>query len=359
MQKAWGRSAVGSALQWHCRGRGFESLRLHQMRGHGPRVFLNIIFLVSLVVLASTTFAVEFLSTTEHNVAARLIELLDTAEQYVLTVSYSLDHQEVIDKLNELFLSGVHVVAMIDASSSGRTVLCKPLFEVRADSSDGLMHAKLIVIDGKIAVFGTGNITQSGLHRDSNTFLVFDDFDHVLLLEDYALALLEGKKLEMQKVPNGVFIMTPSEKGRQLFLNTILKAKEEICFLSYAFTDTELLALLKYKSAKGVSVRGIIDHWNNDFSTIARYLNTGIMVTSPPDDMRIHDKTIIIDGRTVITGSANHSFNAWQKNREVVAIIESADLATKYLAHFAYLWEVAQYGLKSWSCPDQYYSGGF
>ncbi|KUK90116.1 MAG: Phospholipase D/Transphosphatidylase [Thermotogales bacterium 46_20] len=352
MQKMWGRSAVGSALQWHCRGRGFESLRLHQMRGPGPRVFIYIIFFVFLVLLVSTTPAVEFLSTTEHNVASKLVELLDSTEEYVLIVSYSLDHQEVIDKLNDLFLSGVHVVAMIDASSSGRTVLCRPLFEVRADSSDGLMHAKLVIIDGRICVFGTGNITQSGLHRDSNTFLVFENCDHVSVLEDYALAILEGRSLEMQKLPNGILIMTPSEKGRQLFLNTILKAKEEICFLSYAFTDTELLALLKYKSAMGVSVRGIVDHWNNDFSAIARYLNTGIVVTFPPDNMRIHDKTIIIDGKTVITGSANHSFNAWQKNREVVAIIESADLAEKYLAHFAYLWEVADYGLESWSCPD-------
>ena len=26
----WGRSSVGRALEWHSRGRGFKSLRLHQ-----------------------------------------------------------------------------------------------------------------------------------------------------------------------------------------------------------------------------------------------------------------------------------------------------------------------------------------
>src|SRR5437870_4903850 len=32
-KSGWGRGAVGSALEWHSRGRGFESLRLHFPRG--------------------------------------------------------------------------------------------------------------------------------------------------------------------------------------------------------------------------------------------------------------------------------------------------------------------------------------
>jgi hypothetical protein len=32
----WGRSSAGRALQSHCRGRGFESPRLHQRRRRGP-----------------------------------------------------------------------------------------------------------------------------------------------------------------------------------------------------------------------------------------------------------------------------------------------------------------------------------
>ena len=34
--RTWGRGAVGSALEWHSRGQGFDSPRLHISRGSAP-----------------------------------------------------------------------------------------------------------------------------------------------------------------------------------------------------------------------------------------------------------------------------------------------------------------------------------
>jgi len=313
----------------------------------------------ALLFVAVAVPAVSFLSTMEHDVAGEILKLLDTAQGYVWMTSYSLDHQGVVGRLNGLFLAGIEVKVMIDSASSARTILSKPLFEVTVDSSSGLMHAKLLIIDGRTAVFGTGNFTQSGLLGDSNTFLVFNGCDHVQILQEFVQAILEGGSVASKKTGNTTYVMTPSESGRQMLLENVLGARKEIRFLSYAFTDTELLALLKYKSATGVSVRGVVDRWNEDYSPVAQYLQTGLQVRFPSDNLRIHDKTIVIDRKIVITGSANHSFNAWQKNREVVAIIESAELAEKYLAHFSYLWEVADYDYTNGACTDQYDSRRF
>ncbi len=37
----WGRSSVGRALQWHCRGRRFDSVRLHQLFQGFRRLWLS------------------------------------------------------------------------------------------------------------------------------------------------------------------------------------------------------------------------------------------------------------------------------------------------------------------------------
>lgn len=37
----WGRSSIGRALQWHCRGQGFDSPRLHQSVGFNMQFFLS------------------------------------------------------------------------------------------------------------------------------------------------------------------------------------------------------------------------------------------------------------------------------------------------------------------------------
>jgi len=53
-------------------------------------------------------------------------------------------------------------------------------------------------------------------------------------------------------------------------------------------------------------------------------------------------KTFVVDGRVVITGSANASLSGWGKNREIVAIIESRDLAQEFVNHFEYIREVSK-----------------
>ena len=53
-----------------------------------------------------------------------------------------------------------------------------------------------------------------------------------------------------------------------------------------------------------------------------------------------HDKTIIVDGSTVQTGSFNYAPSAETKNSEnVVVIREMPEVAARYLAHWQSRWE--------------------
>ncbi|HNS35794.1 MAG TPA: phospholipase D family protein, partial [Mesotoga sp.] len=71
------------------------------------------------------------------------------------------------------------------------------------------------------------------------------------------------------------------------------------------------------------------------------YLTTGMEV-SRGVSITIHDKTFVIDRNIVITGSANASLSGWGKNREIVVIIESRDVANQFISHFEYVREVSK-----------------
>jgi len=48
----------------------------------------------------------------------------------------------------------------------------------------------------------------------------------------------------------------------------------------------------------------------------------------------LHHKVIVIDGRTVITGSYNFSRSAETRNDENVVVLHDADVAASYLEEF-------------------------
>jgi phosphatidylserine/phosphatidylglycerophosphate/cardiolipin synthase-like enzyme len=102
----------------------------------------------------------------------------------------------------------------------------------------------------------------------------------------------------------------------------------------FAFTDSKILAALKFKSANGVKVSGVVDAWNSA-SQLERFLDSGLEV-SWSENATVHDKTFIIDAKTVVTGSANATLSGWGKNREIIAIIYSGELSREFIQHIEF-----------------------
>ena len=55
----------------------------------------------------------------------------------------------------------------------------------------------------------------------------------------------------------------------------------------------------------------------------------------------MHNKTIVVDERYVITGSLNYSTNAETSNDENVIIIDNPDIAKLYMQDFERVWALA------------------
>ncbi|WP_063728379.1 phospholipase D-like domain-containing protein [Kosmotoga sp. DU53] len=297
-------------------------------------LFIFILFLVS---ITNATWRV--VSTENSDVPYELVKLIDTAESTVLLVAYSLDLDRIIESLNDAVERGVFVEAIVDDSSVTRTLSKKPKFKLLTDSSSALIHAKFLLVDNSFLVFGTGNFSRSGLINDSNVFVITDNEEIVQAFTEIYSAVISGNNY-FDVFQSIEIYLTPAPESKKRVIEELTNAKDEILFLSYAFTDPEILSVLKLKSAQGIEVKGVIDSWNKNSSPVFKWVTTGMRVRVNPNEWRVHDKIIIIDRKTAIFGSANLTLSAWERNREIIVIIELKEIVDRLINHFNYIWEV-------------------
>jgi phosphatidylserine/phosphatidylglycerophosphate/cardiolipin synthase-like enzyme len=87
---------------------------------------------------------------------------------------------------------------------------------------------------------------------------------------------------------------------------------------------------------RGVEVEAILDksQFSVKYSSSRFLLNHKIMVWKDDKVAIAHNKVIIIDKQTVITGSFNFTKAAQEKNAENLIVIEDKDLAKKYITNW-------------------------
>jgi len=112
-------------------------------------------------------------------------------------------------------------------------------------------------------------------------------------------------------------------------IDTINKSKSEILVQAYIFTSEPIVKALLGAHKRGVKVSVILDksQKKNGYSPATFFANQGIPAGIDSMHARAHDKVMIIDKETVITGSFNFSKSAETQNSENVLIIKSMELA--------------------------------
>lgn len=126
---------------------------------------------------------------------------------------------------------------------------------------------------------------------------------------------------------------TPGEDCAQLIVDTIEKAQKEILVQAYSFTSAPIAEALRNVHRKGVKTLVILDKSQfseKGYSSSKFLLNQGIPVWKDGKVAIAHNKIIIIDNQTVITGSFNFTKSANARNTENLLIIRDKDLAKIY-----------------------------
>jgi phosphatidylserine/phosphatidylglycerophosphate/cardiolipin synthase-like enzyme len=114
-------------------------------------------------------------------------------------------------------------------------------------------------------------------------------------------------------------------------------AQHTLDMQSYNFTEPHIAAALIQAHARGVTVRLISDKTgpSEKGGQTEAVAKAGIPVWIDYEPRIAHNKVMVIDGVTVLTGSFNWTTSADQHNAENLLVLHDAQLAAQYEANFA------------------------
>src|SRR5208283_5096110 len=147
-------------------------------------------------------------------------------------------------------------------------------------------------------------------------------------LQSYSHAI----DLTLSNAPVAVYF-SPNGGCTEAIMKTIDNAKSEILVQAYSFTSAPIAKALTEAHKRGVHVEIILDKSNEtaQYSLADFTAHAGIPTYIDAAHAIAHNKIMIVDGETVITGSFNFTMAAEEKNAENLLIVKSKELAKTYI----------------------------
>ena len=221
--------------------------------------------------------------------------------------------------------------------------------EICYDDRPGLMHDKFAVCDEAVVFTGSANWSYNGLHKNDNDLLKLSGAPAVRLYHDAFESLWRRKPrapapatLELADGGQLAVYFSPSSGRRAVErITAVLDAAEsEVWVAAFVLTSPEIIAALNRAADRGVAVRVLLERRNLGDSQEER-LRDEVQVRPDANRYAMHLKTMVIDGKTVMTGSFNFTRSAASRNDENLLVLTSPQLARRYKEKVWELWRAA------------------
>jgi len=293
-----------------------------------------------------------------------LVGEINKAQESILIAAFEFDLLPVADALLTASERGVDIRWMTDDEHGLEDdeeelglfeVLDDAGIEVRDDGRQELMHNKFLVFDGQTVWTGSTNLTENGNFRNNNNTLLIDSPELARIYEREfeemwngefgarAPSTINQQSLTIQGTPIQALFAAEDHVVSAL-VPLVESAEESIHFMAFSFTHDELGQAMLERAGAGIDLQGIFETRGSEteYSELANLYCAGLPVRQDGNPRSMHHKVMIIDGRIVVTGSANFSNNADRFNDENVLIIANEDLAQAYVREFERRWREAR-----------------
>lgn len=279
---------------------------------------------------------------------------IDAARASVDLASFDFDIVEVAEALLRAQARGVAVRVVVDSENldtpevaelTGR--LQRAGIPVRFDRREPFMHDKFVVVDGAIAWAGSWNVTTNDTFRNNNNMLRLASkqiaADYTREFEQLVAGRFGTGKTSATPYPQVRLgparvevYFSPEDGVARHVLERLRAAKTSIHFMAFSFTSDAIADALVAKAKAGLAVRGVFETQNASGSgaDFGRLRQGGVDVLEDGNCYILHHKVIVIDTRTVITGSYNFTSSAEKDNDENLVIVDDPALARAYLDEF-------------------------
>ncbi|WP_246836018.1 phospholipase D-like domain-containing protein [Leptospira yasudae] len=278
----------------------------------------------------------------KRNVRDEILKRIESAESSIDFWIYSFDDPEILAELQRAAKRGITISIVADPDKDYPQELVRSGLFRRWERS-GLQHSKILIIDRKTVFLGSGNFTWYGLENDLNGYVSFDLFETEW--ESFYSFLEEDPGIHVLEIPPFQFYISP-EKGRliqNLILRDVDASRESVRYLIFDHFDSVLTSRLAYANRRGVAVQGVYDSPVDEEGKFlanafdrpdSKIFGDGNEETISSDSFGkgglLHHKTMLIDGRILLSGSYNFSVSARDSNREILFRTKDPSLVEAY-----------------------------
>jgi phosphatidylserine/phosphatidylglycerophosphate/cardiolipin synthase-like enzyme len=267
-----------------------------------------------------------------------LVNLIDSAEEYIHCAFFEVDLDKVRDKLLEKEKE-IEVLVVTDNDY---------LYEfnhsfVKFDTW-GLMHNKFCIIDGKKISSGSMNPTNNGATKNNNNLLIIESSVLATNYEAEFQEMYDGtfkkgdKTLNTVVDLNGITIKNyfcPEDSCAEMVKEELKKAQKSIHLMTFSFTDKGIANILLMKKLDNVSISGVMEARQvTKYSVYELLKYQDVDVIKDGNKQNMHHKVFIVDEETVITGSMNPTGGGNKRNDENVLIITDKKIAEEFMEEF-------------------------
>jgi len=161
-------------------------------------------------------------------------------------------------------------------------------------------------------------------------------FLNFLLLALVAFLYFQNKKTETPPAPQCLntweVCFTPGGACTDKIVAEIRKAQKQIRVQAYSFTSRPITEALIEAKKREVEVEVIVDESNEDpkYKMDDFLKDQGVAVFTDKKHAIAHNKVILIDDQTVITGSFNFTKAAQERNAENLIILKDSKALDAY-----------------------------
>jgi phosphatidylserine/phosphatidylglycerophosphate/cardiolipin synthase-like enzyme len=308
---------------------------------------------------------------TQNGIDRIVVSALNSAKQTIDVTSFDLNLPSVVNALVEASQRGVKVRVVVDEENGTQDLEAKlspgnkafkalSVFKaakipvVDGGRTNGLMHDKMIIVDGQTLFMGSWNMSYNDTFRNNNNLLQITD---PLLIANYqakfndlyvnkhfgAHAELGAQKQSL--TIDGVQVenyFSPADEVMQKLVQYVKGSRKSIRFMAFTYTHPDLVDAMIARTKAGVNVQGVIESRGASQGALVPLFVAKLPVKVDGNKYTMHHKVIIIDNSIVVTGSFNFTETADTANDDNVLVIHSPVVAALYLQEFERVNSIAQ-----------------
>ncbi len=288
---------------------------------------------------------------TKDDLGLTMSRAIDQAKESVTLVIYTLTDPAIIKSLKKKSQENCSVTVICDAKTSpdieqtlGTHVKIVKRF------IDGLMHQKILIIDGQQTWIGSANMTGASLRHHNNLVTAIDSQSVALAAITKANSYtasdrlkgighhtfkVGGQKLELSFLPDDTIALDRIK-------NLIQSADKTLRIAMFTWTRLDLAQAVINAKKRGVDVQVAIDSNSSAGASekvVALLKKNGVPLKfNRGGASLLHHKFMYIDGKTLVNGSANWTKAAFEKNDDCFIIMH--DLTEDQRQFMDRLWQI-------------------